>query len=251
MNMADRVLSPDGKWMWTGSEWIPAPPTSVTGAQSNLNLADSMMSGNVNIEQDSTVASSSINLKDSVMSGDINITQNSPEDIAEALKKVFADMKFNIQKNSEESKTMEDSSPLAECAYCRAIIPANSGQCPHCHTKFSGLADEPLGECPSCKALITLTSMKCPRCGVFFIADLVLDTIRSWVKNDEINLRNLFSHFDANGDGIIDHRELRNGLSALNLADLSPSQVTKLFEEIDVDKKGLIDLQDFRRSLGV
>jgi hypothetical protein len=26
--MGDRVLSPDGQWMWTGSEWIPAPPSA-------------------------------------------------------------------------------------------------------------------------------------------------------------------------------------------------------------------------------
>lgn len=32
--MGDRVLSPDGQWMWTGSEWIPAPPSaSVTEPQ--------------------------------------------------------------------------------------------------------------------------------------------------------------------------------------------------------------------------
>jgi len=27
--MADSVFSPDGKWMWTGEEWIPAPPNSI------------------------------------------------------------------------------------------------------------------------------------------------------------------------------------------------------------------------------
>ncbi len=26
--MSDPVFSPDGKWMWTGSEWIPAPPST-------------------------------------------------------------------------------------------------------------------------------------------------------------------------------------------------------------------------------
>jgi len=26
--MADGVFSPDGRWMWTGDEWIPAPPNS-------------------------------------------------------------------------------------------------------------------------------------------------------------------------------------------------------------------------------
>jgi hypothetical protein len=25
--MSDPVMSPDGKWMWTGTEWIPAPPS--------------------------------------------------------------------------------------------------------------------------------------------------------------------------------------------------------------------------------
>ena len=24
--MSDTVISPDGKWMWNGSEWLPAPP---------------------------------------------------------------------------------------------------------------------------------------------------------------------------------------------------------------------------------
>ena len=24
--MADPIISPDGEWMWTGSDWIPAPP---------------------------------------------------------------------------------------------------------------------------------------------------------------------------------------------------------------------------------
>ncbi len=31
--MAETVFSPDGKWMWTGDEWVPAPPTGPT--QSN------------------------------------------------------------------------------------------------------------------------------------------------------------------------------------------------------------------------
>ena len=26
--MTDPVYSPDGKFMWTGSEWIPAPPAA-------------------------------------------------------------------------------------------------------------------------------------------------------------------------------------------------------------------------------
>ena len=34
--MADAVLSPDGKFMWTGSEWIPAPPSIPQIAETNI-----------------------------------------------------------------------------------------------------------------------------------------------------------------------------------------------------------------------
>ena len=52
--MADRIISPDGKWMWTGSDWIPAPPLSDSGVQQTINLKDSAMSGDINITQNST-----------------------------------------------------------------------------------------------------------------------------------------------------------------------------------------------------
>ena len=49
--MADRTFSPDGKYMWTGSEWIPAPPTADNDqpqqAASSLNMQDSVMSGDI------------------------------------------------------------------------------------------------------------------------------------------------------------------------------------------------------------
>jgi len=42
--MSDRMLSPDGQFMWTGTEWIPAPPSS-EGNQ--INMQDSVMSGDI------------------------------------------------------------------------------------------------------------------------------------------------------------------------------------------------------------
>ena len=41
--MSDPLYSPDGKYMWTGNEWIPAPPTS----SQNLNMQDSVVGGDV------------------------------------------------------------------------------------------------------------------------------------------------------------------------------------------------------------
>ncbi|MBL6806920.1 MAG: hypothetical protein ISR20_05070 [Candidatus Poseidonia sp.] len=40
----DGVFSPDGKWMWSGSEWIPAPPGRGT---QQLNMQDSVIGGDV------------------------------------------------------------------------------------------------------------------------------------------------------------------------------------------------------------
>ena len=49
--MSDPVMSPDGKFMWTGSEWIPAPPTTESEPQENseqsLNMQDSVIGGDV------------------------------------------------------------------------------------------------------------------------------------------------------------------------------------------------------------
>ena len=49
--MADPVYSPDGKFMWSGTEWIPAPPTSepepAAPSEQSLNMQDSVIGGDV------------------------------------------------------------------------------------------------------------------------------------------------------------------------------------------------------------
>ena len=43
--MADVTYSPDGKFMWTGTEWIPAPPNAASSGEQapSLNMQDSVM----------------------------------------------------------------------------------------------------------------------------------------------------------------------------------------------------------------
>jgi hypothetical protein len=60
--MSDPVYSPDGKYMWSGSEWIPAPPTS----EINTN-------GNQQSNEITNELSSSVNVTDGVISGDVTI----------------------------------------------------------------------------------------------------------------------------------------------------------------------------------
>ena len=73
--MTDPVISPDGKWMWTGSEWIPAPPAAEPV---------------------------SVSMQDSVIAGDVNITQNNAEDIATAMVQALERMGFSGQSSPEE-----------------------------------------------------------------------------------------------------------------------------------------------------
>ena len=51
MFMSDGTFSPDGKFMWTGSEWIPAPPKDASEQDgpplTAINMQDSVMSGDI------------------------------------------------------------------------------------------------------------------------------------------------------------------------------------------------------------
>ena len=135
---------------------------------------------------------------------------------------------------------------MAECGSCRAIVPITSEDCPECGVSFSGVSDEALGECGACNALVPLDSTKCPECGVVFVADDVIDILRTWMATNSMDVKTLFGRFDTNGDGRIDSEELKSGLLSLNLADLPPSQVEKLVNAIDEDGDSLVDLDELQ-----
>lgn len=42
--MADPLFSPDGKWMWSGDDWIPAPPGQTSP---QINMQDSVIAGDI------------------------------------------------------------------------------------------------------------------------------------------------------------------------------------------------------------
>jgi len=131
---------------------------------------------------------------------------------------------------------------MAECGSCRELISIDSSECPSCGVSFSGISDQALGECGACSKLVPIDSTKCPECGVVFVADDVVDVLRSWLSKTGISVSQLFERFDIDGNGIIDSDELRNGLLDLSLADLPPSQVERLVEIIDENGDGEIDL---------
>ena len=59
----------------------------------------------------------------------------------------------------------------------------------------------------------------------------------------------IFGRFDTNDDKIIDAQELKDGLLALNLAALPPSEVDRLVETIDANGDGSIDLSELQAIL--
>ena len=139
---------------------------------------------------------------------------------------------------------------MAECGSCRAVVPITSSNCPECNISFSGVSEDALGECGACNSLVPLDSTKCPDCGVVFVADDVIDILRTWMATNSMDVKTLFGRFDTNGDGRIDSDELKAGLLSLNLADLPPSQVDKLVQAIDEDGDSLVDLEELQTIIG-
>ena len=77
--MSTPVVSPDGKWMWSGSEWIPSPPTSNTGknhVDEITTLIDHLFSDE-NTEQ----KHQNLSIQDSVVMGDVTQIYNDEDAI--------------------------------------------------------------------------------------------------------------------------------------------------------------------------
>ena len=69
--MADPIFSPDGKWMWSGSEWIPAPPTETLEEKKiDTSFVDEMLG---------------VEVRDSVVMGDMNTIINDTDSISSAV----------------------------------------------------------------------------------------------------------------------------------------------------------------------
>ncbi|CAN4098293.1 unnamed protein product [Withania somnifera] len=70
------------------------------------------------------------------------------------------------------------------------------------------------------------------------------DTKLSFYLQDMEEVKKVFAGFDANGDGMISGDELSGVLKALG-SDTSPEEIARMMSEIDTDKDGCINLQEF------
>ena len=75
--MGTDIFSPDKKWMWTGDEWIPAPPSSnPTANTSEVKLQDSVISGDVTVSSTTIVESVDAKVVEAAITGAKSIVSN-------------------------------------------------------------------------------------------------------------------------------------------------------------------------------
>jgi hypothetical protein len=102
------IYSDDGRWMWTGTEWIPTQNQNDSLA-SNIQVQDSVISGNINqnvgAEQVNLIGGSvnhiavaEINISDSVVTGDVNvnITQNIDHNLIQYVMEEIGKLNLNM-----------------------------------------------------------------------------------------------------------------------------------------------------------
>ena len=74
--MSDPVISPDGKLVWNGDEWVPIK------SDSNETL---------------------VSIHDSVVAGDLNVTHNDTDDIKQAVVQALEEVRLSEQLSKTES----------------------------------------------------------------------------------------------------------------------------------------------------
>ena len=64
-------------------------------------------------------------------------------------------------------------------------------------------------------------------------------------KEEKNDLLELFQQFDSNGDGVLSKEEILNGYRTLMPFDDAEKEVERIMNEVDIDKSGTIDYNEF------
>jgi hypothetical protein len=99
--MSEPIFSPDGKWMWSGSEWIPAPPSSPTVNTAEVKLQDSVISGDVSVNSTTIVESVDAKVVEAAMTGVKSIVSDIARD-----NDVLYGWKFYAYVNGDDKETI-------------------------------------------------------------------------------------------------------------------------------------------------
>lgn len=99
--MSELIFSPDGKWIWTGSEWIPAPPSSLTVNTAEVKLQDSVISGDVSVNSTTIVESVDAKVIEAAITGVKSIVSDIARD-----NDVLYGWKFYAYVNGDDKETI-------------------------------------------------------------------------------------------------------------------------------------------------
>jgi calcium-dependent protein kinase len=64
-------------------------------------------------------------------------------------------------------------------------------------------------------------------------------------KEEKNDLLELFQQFDTNGDGVLSKQEILHGYKQLMPFDNAEKEVERIMNEVDIDKSGTIDYNEF------
>jgi len=131
--MSTPTISPDGKWMWNGTEWIPSPPTSNQSIQA-VNVSDSVISSELNINQNQQPSStdvqsynqhsSAINISDSVITGNVTINQGFDLELISHINSVISKLRIDLNSlraDVEQKKKPKNVLPAASTEQITAL----------------------------------------------------------------------------------------------------------------------------------
>lgn len=114
--MSDPIMSPDGNFMWTGSEWIPAPPSAGSNNNEYARLFDELSVENAEQPQQS------LSIQDSVIMGGVNQVFNDEDAISSIAESSIIEVKCSEIKNAIRlgDKDMVVSSVNSLAEYCNS-----------------------------------------------------------------------------------------------------------------------------------
>ncbi|MEE2759304.1 MAG: EF-hand domain-containing protein [Candidatus Thermoplasmatota archaeon] len=152
---------------------------------------------------------------------------------------------------ADGEKSSDSDVEMAECGACRAVIPLNSKSCPSCNVSFSGVAEGDMGECGACGTLVAIDSKSCPQCGVHFVLDDLTTALSIWMKEEGMNIADLFAEIDTDSDESLTSSEIKEALLARNLAFLGAKELDRFLEQIDLNHDGVISYAELAAALSM
>ena len=132
-------MSPDGKFMWSGAEWIPAPPS-----EEQISVNDTVVMGDLNVNDGETISDAVKSVHQCTSCGSMGVTQVACKECKTLIYCNICEEDFNKEVNKSISELPEYSDDYHEnmelekkfekrCLKCKQnVIISENRKCFHC-----------------------------------------------------------------------------------------------------------------------